>query len=234
MSSSAMAAHEPVSLTGADCGAPQTHLPSVSRALTRLRAGVLMVALLAIAALIVQIGVWGLATFTSIRWADQSPSPAITQGEPRIVVQDRAQEGQRPSPFEAHGIDTIAAGQSPVDVNRVPGAGDGVLRMAASGALGIGSMAIVALVPLIALGALLAINSSTEGVEQAVSAFMWVIVVCLLTTPVSQALGLPWDIASLWRYERLTGDLADRPDPALVDWAGTCCFRWPRSSGWRS
>jgi hypothetical protein len=63
---------------------------------------------------------------------------------------------------------------------------------------------VLALVPFIGLGVVLATSSATTGVEQAVSAFGWSIVVALLVMPVAQVLGLPWRDGALWSYDALT------------------------------
>jgi hypothetical protein len=192
------------SLTGSACGAPSTHNPYVCCALGRLRFGVNLCCWIVSLALLAQVVVWALVSFTDMRFAAiaaPSRTPLIVNPVQEETIADA------PSAFDApNAIDKKpkpAPAGDPVDANRVPGRNDRILSIVAALASGFGALAVIALTPLIGLGVLLAASSATEGVERTVSAFGWSLVVGLLVLPIGDVFGMPWRDGALWSYAHL-------------------------------
>ncbi|MDY7107457.1 MAG: hypothetical protein SYC29_02365 [Planctomycetota bacterium] len=192
--------HEP-SLTGGECGAPPTHTESVSLALGRLRSGVMLCCWLIAIALVAQTMIWALVSFTGMRWTELS-----AESEPPLIVKAEETDAQRiRSPLAAE--EEADEAREPVDPNRVLTKYDRILAMTSSLAAGFGTLAVLALVPTIALGVLLGASSATSGVDKTVSAFGWSLVVALLALPVSEFASLPWREGGLWSYAHLTAQI---------------------------
>ena len=190
------------SLTGTACGAPTTHSASVSVALGRLKRGVLLCCWAVGLALMAQVAIWSLVTFTDVRWQQALPADGEA-GRPMIVESDA--DAEAPAPGSVFAQDPIVEPR-PEELGPpiVPSRYDSMFRTGSSLLSGFGTIAVLALVPFIGLGVVLATSSATTGVEQAVSAFGWSIVVALLVMPVAQVLGLPWRDGALWSYDALT------------------------------
>ena len=195
-----MSFSEGPSLTGGQCGPPSTHKQSVSVALSRLRHGVLLCCWLVGTALLLQAVVWSAVVFTDLRWTEMTASADA----PIIVKAEDLEQQSIRSALEPHDHTTT---RNPVDVNRIHSKYDRMLNTASSLASGFGSIAVLAFTPLIGLGVLLAASSATAGVERAVSAFGWSLVVGLLVLPVGQLIGMPWQHGALWSYDALTSHL---------------------------
>jgi len=192
--------HEP-SLTGGECGAPPTHTESVSVALGRLRFGVLFCCWLVALAIIAQMTVWALASFTGLRWTQ-----ITAHEEPPLIVKAEQTHGQRiRSALDV--AEQAHSGREPVDLNRVLTKYDRIFETVASLSGGFGALAVLALVPLVALGVLLGASSATSGVDKTVSAFGWSLVVALLAMPVGEFVNLPWLDGGFWSYSHLTEQL---------------------------
>jgi len=185
-------------LTGSESGAPPTHTASVSIALGRLRFGVLLCCWLVALALVGQMVVWGLASFTDLRWTEISAH----EEPPLIVKAEEAHQQQIRSALEVSNDSPLH--REPVNLNRVLTKHDRIFAAVASLAGGFGTLAVLALVPLVALGALLAASSATSGVDKTVSAFGWSLVVALLAMPIGEFVNLPWLDGSFWSYANLT------------------------------
>lgn len=199
------------SLTGSACGAPATHSASVSAALGRLKRGVLLCCWAVGLALMAQIIIWALVTFTEVRW--QQATPESAPEETRALIVQNETEDEAPAPGSVFAADPITEPRpEPAGPPIVPSRYDSVFRTGSSLLSGFGTIAVLALVPFIGLGVILATSTATRGVEQAVSAFGWSIVVALLVMPVAQVLGLPWQDGALWSYDALTAqvELLDR------------------------
>lgn len=188
-----MTAPDSISITGSTCGAPETHLPSVSQALGRLRVVVAACCWAVGLAIVTQAVVWTLATCTEVRWT----RPAAPTAE--VVVRDAVEPGLPRSLDEAAGIDrrtTVA----PIDANRVPAPAHFLLGLAAATARGVAVLATLVLLPIVALGVLLAVASATDGVDRAVAAFTWTVVLGLLVLPIGGIVGMPWRSGAVWEY----------------------------------
>ncbi len=190
------------SLVGGECGVPATHTASVSIALGRLRFGVLFCCWAVALALAAQLVIWAMVSFTDMRWE----KGAADQSVPLIVhAQDEPEESARTSSLVFESPDMTP--HVSVDANRRVTKYDSIFATAASLASGAGSIGMFALVPLVGLGVLLAAASATAGVEKAVSAFCWALIIGLLVMPVGGLLGLPWQDGGLWSYATLTGQV---------------------------
>jgi hypothetical protein len=202
------------SLTGSGRGAPATHSAPVSSALASVRFGVVLCCWVAGIALLVQTIVWSLATFTDLRWQTLTAAPA----EAALVVPAGASKAATPTVRTTKDAEIA---RQPVDPNRVVSAWDRMLLAASTVARGAGTIAILALVAFITLGAMLAAGSATSGVDKIVSAFGWAIIVVLLALPVGGAVGLPWREGALWSYDAMTAAVdarrAEGAAPAMED-----------------
>jgi hypothetical protein len=191
------------SLTGSECGVPTTHTTSVSVALTRLNASVGLCAWIIGIAMTVQLVIWGLASFTEMRWSEIGVTPVEV---PLVVSAAAAQETAVRSALDDP-PPAVKSNQPAVDPNRVPSRFERLFAAGAALAHGIGTMSALVLVPLIGLGVLLAVASATNGVDMTVSAFGWALVVGLMVLPIGESIGMPWEGGGLWSYESLVDDL---------------------------
>jgi hypothetical protein len=189
------------SLTGSEGGAPETHTVPVAAALRQLRSSVALCCWILAAALSVQIVIWGLITFTDIRWTVLKPG----EGEAPVVVS--ASDVRAHSIRSALDDEPEEATVEAIDPNRMLTGTDRILAVAASFGSGAGLLAALAILPLVGIGVLLAAASATVGVEKAVSAFGWSLVVVLLALPLGGVVGLPWQGGAMYRYAELTGPI---------------------------
>ncbi|MHC5113986.1 MAG: hypothetical protein ACYTGP_06110 [Planctomycetota bacterium] len=148
------------------------------------------------AALAIQLIIWGLTTFTQVRYTEIK-----TAADAPAVVVHRDAGKQRLNLFDA---DVEAApGDEAVDPNRVLSRFDNVFSTMSALARGFGVIGCLALLPLLGLGVLLAASSATAGVERAVSALGWALAAVFLSMPFGALIGLPWDDGALWEYSAL-------------------------------
>jgi hypothetical protein len=173
--------------------------PFVSISLVRLRRGVTMCCWIVGLALVTQLLVWCFATFMDVRYQ---------------VLEDRTPGALIVSPGDASrntvatpGAEVVSESEvdpNAVNPNRVTTKHDQIMAHAERFAYGFGIVGIVMLVPMLALGAVLAAGSATPGVEKTVSAFMWAVVLAVLILPMGEVLGLPWREGALVSYENMT------------------------------
>ena len=170
-------------------------IPFVSISLARLRRGVTLCCWILGLALTTQLLVFGTAAFLDVRYQvleDTSPGALIvspsgsasSQGKPAVDSSGKA-----------------------IDANHVLSKNDKVLERASTLAYGAGMLGLVLLIPLVALGAMLAAGSATPGVERTVSAFMWSLAIAAMTLPIGESLGLPWREGALVSYANMTSQV---------------------------
>ena len=191
----------PSSLTGSDCGAPQTHSSSVSLALGHLQGWVAWCCWLIAGALLIQCTIWMMTAFTGVRWQEirhTGSAPLIVTAEGKPVPQIRSALDEP--------IEEIRPA-APLDPNRMLTRWDRVFATLSALAGGIGAISVLILVPLVTMGALLATASATAGVERTISAFGWSLIVGLLLLSFGGVVGLPWQDGSLWSYSHLTSQI---------------------------
>lgn len=186
----------PSSLAGGSCGENQTHTAPVSAALGSIRRSVLLCTLLIATCLLVQVGCWTVAVFTDLRFEQVAADGAA----PAEVVD----ADQRAREHAVAGVRGRSSTAEAADANRVYSTMDRALDHAATSALALGRLGIIALLPWVGLGVVLAVVTATDGVHRAVSGFGWAFVTALLVFPVAGWFGLPWEEGALWRYALLT------------------------------
>ncbi len=195
------------SLTGSARGAPATHSASVSLALGRLRFSVLLSCWVIGLALLAQTVIWSLVNFTELRW-DRSETPTA---ETALIVKPG------PAPVVRSALDDVKGRPSaePVDPNRLVSGYDRIFEIGSRLARGLGTVGLLALLPLLAVGVLLAAGSATRGVDKTVSAFTWSIVVALLVLPIGELVGLSAPGGAFWSYEAVTAKIDAAGVPAI-------------------
>jgi len=134
-------------------------------------------------ALVVQVVTWSMLTFTDVRYVEFRDSTAAATGENAPAV--LTPEAIRRQSLRSVGSDADE-GES-VDPNRQLSAWDAWMRGGCNFGAAAGVMGAVALLPLIGLGVLLAAGAATDGVERTSGAFVWTLVLLMLS--------LPWSIA---------------------------------------
>lgn len=194
--------------------------PYVSLALSRLRRGVTTCCWVVGMALVIQTMIWAVATFMDVRFTvlQDSHKPEL------IISADQAREEVSPLTGAAPAnVVADAEGIEAVNPNRIMTKYDMMMSKASSLAMSAGTIAMVLLVPLLALGVLLTTGSATPGVERTVSAFSWSLVVGLLVMPIGQWLGLPWQEGALASYGQMTQQVDLLIGDSLDNW-GTPTF----------
>jgi len=184
--------------------------PHVSPALAHLRFGVTAAALVLGLCLVAQITVWALVHFTEVRTEKiiekAAPSGPLTivrraQNEPppepqpqgptatRSGSQLTIQSAPPPAPMvesKAPDITLTKVNPNAADVNLVPTSGEFLLQKVARFVQSIGIVAAIALAVLAIQGAVVAGGGAVPGVDKAVGASTWALVVALLTLPLAR------------------------------------------------
>ena len=149
--------------------------PHVSNALAHLRFSVQACSLVLVLALAANIGVWAVVHFTDARWTEQTvqeetaPPPRVVDGG--VVSRTGKELVQRTTMVEV--------------VQRVPSTTEVTLRDTWRLSAWLGSIAAMALLVLMFQGVVVAGGASVPGVEKAVTATSWSIVVVMLCLPMS-------------------------------------------------
>jgi len=197
-------------LTGSSRGAPATHAAPVSLALGRLRFSVLLCCWVIGATLLAQAVIWSLVNFTDLRWDRSEAPPARTA----LVVQPSH------APKVQSALDAVKGDPQPpkpVDANRIITGYDRVFKVGSRLARGLGTLALFAMLPLLAVGVLLAAASATRGVDKTISAFTWSIVAALLVLPLGESLGMAQSGGAFWSYEQVTARIDAAGEPSLEE-----------------
>jgi hypothetical protein len=193
----------------------QTPRNYVSVALGRLRRAVVGACMLLASALSVQVLVWALAMYTDLRYESVESGdapPTIVQGDhksrpgvrpsaanvgslrkPAAVDEDGMpiSEGDRGDAQRAE-ADESGASEAPMFADALATATDTKLSAmdrhfsrAMSLSAAAGTMAMLLLIPLLAVGVMLGAGSATPGVEKTVSAMTWAMAVAMMSLPLS-------------------------------------------------
>ena len=174
-----------------DMDRPKEHPEnSISIALGRLRGGTHLACWLLGLALLVHVVVWAMTSYTDLRYANSSAA----EGAPKVVVQPELT------------LSEAADAQTPVVTEPAPrhvGKSDRAFRAAASVSGGLGTLAMILLVPLLGLGVTVAAGSATPGVEHTVSAFAWSLILGVLVLPVGVMMGTLPNWSSFTSYDAL-------------------------------
>lgn len=181
-----------------------TPKPHVSPALAQLRYGVTACALAVGACALMQLLVFGFVHFTEARWLRPAPK-GVTQ--PLAVVAARPAGGtaQRLDPGAVAASPTAAPTAGWPEMPRVLSEWDSTLRVMSDFAVAGGTIASVSLALLVFLGVAVAAGSSVPGVERAVSAASWSVVLgagCVPWKSVMPSVPFPGVFSG---YEVMTG-----------------------------
>lgn len=170
----------------------------ISLALGRLRLGITLCCWTIGLALMVQMVVWSLATFTDLRHAelhDSSEAPlVVTRDAPR-----RRLGGLR----SANDDRDERRGEVP-NPNIVLSTTDRIFDRSVTFAAAAGKLACMAMLLLLVVGVILSSGSALPGVEKTVSALTWAIVMALLTLPLGEVMELPWREGAFSSYVYMT------------------------------
>ncbi len=202
--------------------------PFVSMALFRLHRGVTMCCWVAGGALIAQVLVWCIATFTEVRLETSATKPEagaiLTRTDaplsappaPHVVS---AKKGSTPADAKV-----VVSAQKPGKDNQRLSRFDPILATMSSLTLAAGTLSILILLPLLTMGALLGVSSATSGVDDAISAFMWFSLVCVLALPFGTAVGLPWEGGALTSYEMMIREVERAVGGDTPSWGGPAFY----------
>lgn len=128
-------------------------------------------------ALLIQIVTWSLSSFTDLRY--QKIEATTAAAPPKVL----SPEEVRRQAIHSSQDGPVALDRNATEVNRVFSRYDRYFMIQTDLASGLGILASVALLPLLALGVVLAAGASVPGVERTVSSFVWAIVVTMLVLP---------------------------------------------------
>lgn len=176
--------------------------PFVSLAFSRLRRAVNVCCWIVAGALLCQTLIWCFATFTQVRYETLQ-----AKATPGAIVISRESKASQTTPILVNSsaeAQTAGPEVKPADPNRVLSKFEPAFERANALAFAAGNIAMLVLLPLVAMGLLLGVTSATNGVEQSVSAFVWSLVVGLFVLPVGQHIGLPWEQGALTHYAMMT------------------------------
>lgn len=162
-----------------------TRAQSISTAMRRVRRGVLICCWMTGLALALQIVVWSLAMFTDMRYDTVEPvqeGPAIVKAEEssHVVVPSTPVET---IPGLLTGAQTVTAPPKPT---RPLSENDSRFAAIAEFSSTVGIMTVLALLPLLMVGVILAAGAATPGVERTVSALSWALVLFMLVVPLTK------------------------------------------------
>jgi hypothetical protein len=179
--------------------------PYISNALSRLRGGISLCCGIVAIALIVQLLIWGVASFMDVRFTvleeQITPSTVVSAAD---AARDKPIGSADARPLESPSEAKTGADVEPVNLNRVATKYDRMMNRASALALSAGTIAMLLMIPMIVVGVMLGAGSATPGIDKVVSAFMWSLVVSMMTLPVGQLVGLPWQYGGLVPYEHMT------------------------------
>ncbi|MBX3358101.1 MAG: hypothetical protein KF745_06710 [Phycisphaeraceae bacterium] len=153
--------------------------PHVSAAVVQLRQWVLLAAAVLVLSTAAQLLIFGFVHYTDVRWTSvEAKAPDRVSAE---VVRAQPKSGEKVL------LTMDERAPKPVDVNRVLSPTDGFMREASKFATLAGSIAAVVLCLLTMLGVSVAGGAAIPGVEKAVTACVWSMVLAMLVLPLRDA-----------------------------------------------
>jgi len=199
-----------------------TPRPHVSAALSHLRLSVTVSAATLGACLILQMLVWAFVHFTDVRWttlatSDEPSRLRVVQGESSALsLADRrarreavarssaAAEVKNDDGRDARHTSEARLTDEPANVNRVLSKHDRWLATTSAWARGVGMLAAIVLALAMIQAVVIAGGGSVPGVERAVTAATWAVVIAILCAPLDRIVpGLHFD-GALPSYEAVT------------------------------
>jgi hypothetical protein len=193
--------------------------PHVSDALRHLRSVVMLCSITLGACICVQTLVWAFVHFTDVRW--DTVEQVVTQQQAPAIVQSGSGEGAvSRTGREVSARSTLVES---VQVNRVPSRNDGWFRNIVSLVGGVGFIAAIVLVLSMRQGVVIAGGGRIPGVERAVTASTWALVVAMLCLPIGEAVpSLP--VTGIFSsYDAMTGS-SDAVQGGLPGAPGTLAY----------
>ena len=192
---------------------------SVGLALGRLRLAVVLCCWMVGLGLGSQLVIWSLAAYTDTRFDVAEQGEAMT--ETAVVAAESPRQQRIRQAREAElGIDLGRGESRPVEPKRVLSRTDGIFATIYDAAAGIGRSAMLAIIPLMMVGVMLAAGSATPGVERVVSSLVWALLGAVLILPLGSAFGLPWESGALSSYQQMTNTV-DQVRASTADAAST-------------
>lgn len=172
-----------------------TPRPHISVALQHLRFGVTVSASVLALCVVAQVVVWSFVHFTEVRVATLAPEAAggplqVVHAGPSVVTRNSPSTEEEASPeTPASSTEPVTHDESSgVEVNQVAAASDLILRRASAITQSIGVIAALLFGALVFQGVTLAGGASTPGVERAVTASTWSLLIVLLVLPLASVL----------------------------------------------
>ncbi|HVZ94589.1 MAG TPA: hypothetical protein VG797_08765 [Phycisphaerales bacterium] len=170
--------------------------PHVSAALQHLRFGVTASAAALALALLGQVLLWCFVFFTDVRQTKIEPHPPEQSNA--VVTHSRTEKGKKPEPAvavheqpaeaqppPAEPAPQVASAPTTVDPNVVPSENDARLRAASRVVQTAGIITAILLIVLMLEGVAVAGGGSVPGVEMAVTAATWAVLIGLLAVPLN-------------------------------------------------
>ncbi len=174
----------------------------VDHALRRLWVSVTICCWIVALSLTAQVTIWSLATFTDLRYQSLQMEPVVKPVEP----------GRNKRPKEVALLsqaDMLPRGAEPGPVtvrSKFDLFFDDIIDLS----LAAGSISLVVLVLMVTVMVMITASTSATGVNEAVSALTWTVIVTALTLPMGGLFHMPWQGSALRPYEVITShvDLA--------------------------
>lgn len=151
--------------------------PHVSEALRHTRPWVTLAGAVVVCCAIAQMLVFAMVHYTDVRWTEIKP---VEQERPTVVDARVPGRSAKPQSERSEGEQTGAA---PSDVNRVLSTTDVVLRRVSNLAVTAGVIGVIGLAVMTAMGVVVAGGGAVQGVEKAVAACFWAVVLALVCLP---------------------------------------------------
>jgi hypothetical protein len=174
---------------------------AISSALGRLRVAINTGCWIMSICLASQIVVWSLVTLTDLRFQEAKPAPTV----PVVIA---AEENKRPVIFSTaeaeHARQVAAATEDAPPLPPAMSIHDRTFRALTTFGSALGTLTMLAILPLFGVGVVLCAGSATPGVEKTVSAFAWAVMLTLLVLPVGATMNLSMGHGVFVSYAELT------------------------------
>ncbi|MHC4989830.1 MAG: hypothetical protein ACYTGC_02525 [Planctomycetota bacterium] len=174
---------------------------SIALGLAGLRSYISVCCWITVLALAIQILVWSLAAFTNVRYStvDRWENQEVVTKAPAKRLDPESQTAQA---LPASVLDAIEPG--PIQVRT---RWDQLFNDLSALSLAAGSLALVVVILLLVVGVNLMTASAMSGVEKAISALIWAIIIAVVALPASEVVNMPWKGSALRAYEVMVNDI---------------------------
>lgn len=154
--------------------------------------------------LVTQVFVWSVITFTDVR---NSVPQSVSSDVPLVVKANEPSGASIFSPAQAAHIQTAGTTDGSITHGFGLSQYDRLLSAATSSARTLGTLAVLTLCPLVAIGLLLGAICGAHRLDQGISALSWSIVLALLILPIGNWIGLPWTEGALNTYSAMLSEV---------------------------